>query len=161
MSETSGKVEAAPSGVVTFLFTDIEGSTALWEQHPEAMRSTLTWHDGLLRLAVESSAGRVIKNTGDGLYAVFEAPVHAVQACLAVQRALLVANASRSEVPEIAGDSIPIPVRVRMGLHTGEAEHRDGDYFGASLNRAARIMSAAHGGQVLLSAQTAELVAGQ
>jgi predicted ATPase/class 3 adenylate cyclase len=139
-----------PTGTVTFLFSDIEGSTTLWEQAPEAMRSLLAWHDGVLRSAIESSHGQVIKTTGDGLYAVFGTARDAVAACLEAQRSL--------QTP--AAGTGPMAIKVRMGLHSGAAEPRDGDYFGTSPNRAARIMSVAHGEQVLLSSTTAELVKG-
>ncbi|MDQ6922955.1 MAG: tetratricopeptide repeat protein [Pseudomonadota bacterium] len=150
-----------PTGTVTFLFTDIEGSTTLWEQHPDAMQSALARHDRLLSQAIESSGGCIVKSTGDGVYAVFAAAADALTACLAVQRALQAREDGASN-PEPAASYArpPIALPVRMGLHTGVAELRDGDYFGAVLNRAARIMSAAHGGQVLLSAATAELLRG-
>jgi class 3 adenylate cyclase len=133
-----------PSGTVTFLFTDIEGSTQLWENHPEAMRDALAKHDSILREAIESNDGQVIKMTGDGIHSVFEKAIDAVNATLVAQRNL----------------NIPIcdlQIKVRMGLHSGEAEQRAGDYHGQVLNRAARIMSVGHGGQILLSAVTAEL----
>jgi predicted ATPase/class 3 adenylate cyclase len=133
-----------PSGTVTFLFTDIEGSTQLWEKHPEAMKDALAKHDAILRETIEAHGGQVIKSTGDGVHSVFEKAVDAVQATLMAQRALK--------------DPIcDLQIKVRMGLHTGEAELRLGDYHGQALNRAARIMSAGHGGQVLLSSVTAEL----
>ncbi len=148
-----------PTGTVTFLFTDIEGSTALWEQAPVAMRSLLAWHDRVLRSAIESSGGHVVKTTGDGVYAVFGAAKDALAACLQAQRKLQApatdATSGAAQAPDRS-----IAIKVRMGLHSGAAELRDGDYFGASLNRAARIMSAAYGGQVLLSSTTAELVRG-
>jgi class 3 adenylate cyclase len=162
MIETSPRIDGERSPHVTFLFTDIEGSTALWEQYPDAMRAALERHDGTLRRAIESSGGRVIKNTGDGLYAVFEVAGDAVQACIAAQRELLASVAANSNPASATpGNPAPLALRVRMGLHTGAAEFRDGDYFGGALNRTARIMSAAHGGQVLLSASTAERVAAQ
>ena len=133
-----------PSGTVTFLFTDIEGSTVLWEKHPEAMRDALAQHDSILREAIESSGGQVIKVTGDGIHGVFEKAMDAVHATLAAQRSL-------------RDPLFGLPIRVRMGLHSGEAELRAGDYFGQALNRAARIMSVAHGGQILLSSLAAEL----
>jgi class 3 adenylate cyclase len=148
-----------PTGTVTFLFTDIEGSTPLWEQRPDAMQAALARHDRLLRHAIESFDGRIVKSTGDGVYAVFAAATDALAACLAAQRCLQEPETSASNVtPRGTEDRMPLSLRVRMGLHTGAAELRDGDYFGAVLNRAARIMSAAHGGQVLLSAATAELI---
>src|SRR5215831_10781823 len=147
-----------PTSTVTFLFSDIEASTTLWEQAPEAMRSLLGWHR-VLRSAIESPRGHVVKTTGDGVYAVFGAAKDAVAASLQAQRALQDAVTDATAVVAQASDR-PITIRVRMGMHSGAAELRDGDYFGASLNRAARIMSAAHGEQVLLSSATAELVRG-
>ena len=142
-----------PTGTVTFLFTDIEGSTTLWEQYPAAMQVALARHDALLRHAIESADGRIVKTTGDGVVAVFHAAADALAACLAAQRALQAAETGVSgRKPASPDTQLPVTLRVRMGLHTGVAELRDGDYFGASLNRAARIMSAAHGEQVLLSA---------
>jgi len=148
-----------PTGTVTFLFTDIEGSTPLWEQSPEAMRAALAGHDGSLRRAIESSNGVIVKTTGDGVHAAFALAADALAACLAAQRELRSAETKALDVdPASPPSSVPVALRVRMALHTGVAELRDGDYFGGTLNRAARIMSAAHGGQILLSATTAELV---
>lgn len=148
-----------PTGTVTFLFTDIEGSTTLWEQSPVAMRAVLAHHDALLRNAIESSHGCIVKSMGDGVHAVFAAAADALVACLTAQRGLQAPPAGVSRPETAAPEAQPtIALKVRMGLHTGTAELRNGDYFGGSLNRAARIMSAAHGGQVLLSAATAELV---
>src|SRR5271163_67323 len=130
----------APSGVVTFLFTDVEGSTRRWEADAEGMRVALAAHDSVLRGAIEAHGGWVFKHTGDGVCAAFASPKSAVDAAVAAQRAL--------ELP------------VRMGLATGEAELRGSDYFGAVLNRAARVMAAGHGGQILLADLTAKLVAG-
>ncbi len=109
-----------PTGTVTFLFTDIEGSTTLWEQFPEAMHDALARHDGLLRHAIESSSGCIVKGTGDGLYAVFAAAVDALAACLAAQRALQ-ASKDGALNPELAASDArsPITLPVRMGLHTG------------------------------------------
>ncbi len=137
-----------PCGAVTFLFSDIEGSTRLWELHPAAMRQALRRHDALLRQAVEANHGWVVKTTGDGLHAVFASPAQALAAALAAQLAL-----QAEAWPELA----PQALRARMGLHTGEAEGRAGDYYGPAVNRAARLMSAGHGGQVLVSALTAGL----
>ncbi len=145
----SNPAQTLPTGTVTFLFTDIEGSTQLWEGHPEAMKAALAKHDSIVKEAVQANGGHVIKTTGDGIHAVFESAGHGVAAALAAQYEL-----SKSAWEEIK----PRAVRVRMGLHTGEAELRDGDYYGSTLNRAARIMAAGHGGQVLLSSVTAELV---
>jgi predicted ATPase/class 3 adenylate cyclase len=137
-----------PSGTVTFLFTDVEGSTRLWEQDPEAMRTALARHDQLLRAAIEAQGGHVVKSTGDGVHAVFAVAGDAVQAAMEVQLALHAESWAMAE-----------PLRVRMGLHSGTAELRDGDYFGSVLNRAARLMAVAHGGQVVVSGTTADLVA--
>ena len=150
-----------PTGTVTFLFTDIEGSTALWEQRAADMRAALERHDAVLRQAIELSAGRIIKTTGDGAVAVFQAAKDALGACVSAQRAL---QQRPAPAPEKSAEAAPEPrrlvLKVRMGLHTGVAELRDGDYFGTPLNRAARIMSVAHGEQILLSAASAELVRG-
>jgi len=150
-----------PTGTVTFLFTDIEGSTAAWERHPEAMKVALARHDALLRHAIERNYGCIVKSMGDGVLAVFATSANALMACLAAQRALQAVEANASGPNSAISDTgLPTSLKVRMGLHTDVAELRDGDYFGASLNRAARIMSAAHGEQILLSAATAELVRG-
>jgi predicted ATPase/class 3 adenylate cyclase len=135
------------SQTLTFLFTDIEGSTRLWEQHRQPMKEALERHDAILRDAVESSNGHVVKTTGDGLMAVFASAVDGLSACLKAQHDL---------AREPWGQTGPL--RVRMALHVGEAAVRNGDYFGPTLNRAARIMSAGHGGQVLLSAAAAAVV---
>ena len=144
-----GRVSELPSGTVTFLFTDLEGSTRLWEQHPEAMRPALARHDAIVRDAIEGHAGFVVKTTGDGFHAAFGTAHDAVDAAVAAQLAL------GGEPWDATG-----PLRVRMGLHTCEAELRDGDYYGSAVNRAARLMSVAHGGQVVVSAATSELVRG-
>ena len=139
-----------PSAVATFLFTDIEGSTRLWEQEPERMRPALARHDALARAAVDAHRGAVVKSTGDGIHAVFADPADAVGATLQFQQALADAGAT-------AG----VALRVRCGLHLGAVERRDDDYFGTPVNRAARIMAAAHGGQVLVSKAVADRVAGR
>jgi predicted ATPase/class 3 adenylate cyclase len=132
---------------ITLLFTDIEGSTRLWERFPEAMKGSLRRHDAILREAIESAGGAVVKTTGDGMMAVFERASDAAAAALETQRGL----AAEAWVETGA-------LLVRMGLHAGEAEVRGGDYFGPTVNRTARIMAAGHGGQVLLSASAAALV---
>src|SRR5438034_4264246 len=129
---------------MTFLFTDIEGSTLLWEQHATPMQTALARHDEILREAIESSEGEVLKHTGDGTLAVFGAAEGAVAAAIGVQRAL---------ATEQWGETGPLPVRI--GLHTGSAEQRGGDYFGPTLNRAAQLTGVAHGGQILCSRATA------
>ena len=117
-----------PSATATFLFTDLEGSTRLWEEHPEAMKVALSRHDVILRDVVGTHGGRVVKTTGDGLHAVFATAPEATAAAVDAQRRLM------AEVW-----TMPEPLRVRMGLHTGNAEMRDGDYFGSAVNRAARV----------------------
>ena len=142
-------MSAPPTGTVTFLFTDIEGSTRLWERDSSAMRSALARHDEVLRSAIESSGGHVFKTMGDAFCAAFPTAPDALEVALFAQRALLVDQEEWGE----AG-----PLLVRMALHTGAAEERDGDYFGPPLNRVARLLSAAHGGQTLLSLPAQELV---
>jgi predicted ATPase len=129
-----------PSGTVTFLFTDIEGSTARWEADPEIMRAELGAHDQVLRSAITARGGFVFKHTGDGFCAAFSSPRSAVDAAIDAQRAL----------------ALP----VRMGITTGEVEQRGDDYFGPALNRAARVMACGHGGQIVVAAATAGLVSG-
>src|SRR5262245_22338908 len=139
-----------PSGTVTFLFTDIEGSTRLWEAHPEAMREALLQHDDLLRACIESHGGYVFKTVGDAFCAVFANPRGAVETVLASQQWLPALSLTTPDGQQ--------PLKVRMALHTGVVEERDGDYFGQPLNRVARLLAIGHGGQVLLSAATQELV---
>ncbi len=146
----AGHLGARPAAqTLTFLFTDIEGSTGLWEQFPDAMPASLAQHDRILRNAVEHAGGRVIKTTGDGIMAVFGGAGDGLVASLHAQLGL------QRESWSVTG-----PLRVRMGLHVGEAEvEGDGeDYHGPAVNRAARIMASGHGGQALLSAATAALV---
>ena len=139
-----------PTGTVAILFTDIEGSTKLWERHPEAMQTALARHDEILRVAIEQHGGYVFKTVGDAFCSVFPTAPDALKAALESQRRLLSSEWDETE-----------PLRVRMALHTGAAEERDGDYFGPPLNRVARLLSAAHGGQVLLSLPAQELQAGR
>jgi predicted ATPase/class 3 adenylate cyclase len=136
-----------PTGTVTFLFTDIEGSTKLWERYPEAMQAAIARHDEILREVMDSGGGFVFKTVGDAFCVAFSSANHALEASLAAQRALL------SEEWEQTG-----PLRVRIALHTGSADERGGDYFGPPVNRVARLLSAGHGSQVLLSTATQELV---
>ncbi len=126
-----------PSGTVTFLFTDIEGSTKRWEADPDSMHVELAAHDEALRSAVESQGGWLFKHTGDGVCAAFGSARAAVEAAVVAQRGL--------------------GLLVRMGIASGEAELRGDDYFGLTLNTAARVMAAGHGGQILLAASTAVL----
>ncbi|HEY7105970.1 MAG TPA: adenylate/guanylate cyclase domain-containing protein [Acidimicrobiia bacterium] len=135
-----------PAGTVTFLFTDLENSTRLWDELPHAMSPALARHDEIVRDAIESNRGYVVKTTGDGFHAVFGNAKDAVNAASDAQTAL-----------EREAWSATGPLRARMGLHTCEVELRDGDYYGSAVNRAARLMSVAHGGQIVISAATAEL----
>jgi predicted ATPase/class 3 adenylate cyclase len=137
----------APSAVTTFLFTDIEGSSRLWEQEPERMRPALARHDALVRAAVQHNRGEVVKMSGDGVHAAFSDPFDALCASLELQRALADFESTNG-----------IAIRVRCGMHAGVNERRDNDFFGNAVNRAARIMSAAHGGQVLVSQAVAALI---
>jgi predicted ATPase/class 3 adenylate cyclase len=139
-------VAELPSGTVTFLFTDLESSTRLWEQFPDAMKEALARHDEILRDAIAAHDGYVVKMTGDGVHAAFGTAQSAIGAAVDAQRAL---TAEEWPVVEV--------LRIRMGLHTGAAESRDGDYFGTAVNKAARLMSAAHGGQILASLATEEV----
>src|ERR687886_260799 len=138
-----------PTGTVTFLFTDIEGSTALWEQHPEAARVALARHDALVEQIVGEHDGHVVRPRGEGdrRFAVFARATDAVAAAAALQQAFYT-----EPWPT------PTPLRVRMALHAGEADLRDGDYYGTAVNRCARLRAVAHGGQTLVSLATEELV---
>ena len=138
---------ALPTGTVTFLFTDIEGSTRLWEEHTEGMRAALGRHDDLLRATITQHRGHIFKTVGDAFHAAFPTAADALATALEAQRAL-------------AAEPWAVPggLRVRMALHTGVAEQRNGDYFGPTLNRAARLLAAGHGGQILVFGTTYELV---
>lgn len=135
-----------PRGTVTFLFTDIEGSTKLWEAQRETMGAALSRHDALLRHRIAAHRGQVFKMAGDAFYTVFATATDAVAAALAAQQALHLES-----WPENT------PIRVRMAVHTGAAELRDGDYFGTPLNHVARLLAVGHGGQTLLSEITRNL----
>lgn len=138
-----------PTGTITFLFTDVEGSTKLWEQYPDTMRPVLTRHDALVEDWVERYDGTVVRPRGEGdsRFAVFVRATDAVVAACAIQQALFSEPWPTS-----------ISLRVRVALHTGEADLRDGDYYGSAVNRCARLRSIGHGGQTLLSQVTYELV---
>jgi predicted ATPase/class 3 adenylate cyclase len=135
-----------PSGTVTFLFTDIVGSTRLWEADPAAMSTALERHDLLLRSAIAEHGGRIFSTSGDGLAAAFARAGDALRAAVDAQ-----AHIESEQWPHSA------VIRVRMALHTGEVVERDGDYFGTAVNQAARIMALGHGGQILCSGATAGL----
>jgi len=137
-----------PSGIVTFLFTDLEGSTRLWEEHPEAMQVALARHDAIVEGAIATCGGVVFSNMGDGMAAAFASPANVVRAAVQAQLGL-------------AAEAWPLavgPLRARMGIHTGEGVLVDGHYLNQPLNRCARLMAIGHGGQVLLSGATAALV---
>src|SRR5918993_1737821 len=136
-----------PTGTVTFLFRDIEGSTRLWERDTSAMRFALSRHDGIVRSAIEGRDGHVFKTVGDAFCCAFSSAPEALGAAISAQRALHDEEWGEGGV-----------IRVRMALHTGAVEEQGGDYFGPALNRVARLLSAGHGGQTLLSLASQELV---
>src|SRR5947209_4891710 len=129
-----------PTGAITFLFTDIQGSTQLWERQPALMQAAVRRHDELLRGCIEARQGYVFKTVGDAFCAAFVDPADGLAAAIAAQQALAAEPWHQDCI-----------IRVRMALHTGEAEDREGDYFGPSVNRVARLLSAGHGGQTLAS----------
>ncbi len=135
-----------PAGTVTFLFTDIEGSTRLWESATESMRRALESHDVILRSAIDENDGYVFATGGDGFAIAFHRVGDAFATALATQT-------------KLAAESWPegAVIRVRMALHTGEASERGGDYFGPAVNLTARLMATAHGGQIVCSRSTAGL----
>lgn len=132
--------ESQNFGIHTFLFTDIADSSRLWQEFPKEMSQALTAHDDIMHRLIPQYKGQIVKSTGDGVHATFERVTYAAQAVVAVQEQL------RDYPWQETG-----PLWVRMGLHTGDAESRDGDYYGTSVNKAARVMSLAAGGQILLS----------
>ncbi|MFN8485397.1 MAG: adenylate/guanylate cyclase domain-containing protein [Anaerolineae bacterium] len=142
-----------PTGTVTFLFTDIEGSTQLWERQAAAMRVALSQHDELLRGAIIAHGGYVFKTVGDAFCAAFATPAAALDAALDAQRGLRASDAADGAAAEGG-----VRIRVRMALHTGAAQERDGDYFGPAVNRVARLMAAGYGDQILVSLPTSELL---
>ena len=144
-------MQAPPSGTVTFLFTDIQGSTRLWEQNPNAMQSALARHEQILHQAITDHNGCLFKTVGDAFCAAF---------CAAFSNANQALEAALAAQIDLSAEpwKLPTPLRVRMALHTGSAEERGGDYFGQSLNRVARLMAAGHGGQTLFSEVTQGLV---
>src|SRR5579872_6464214 len=152
MQQTSSgdAARALPSGTVTFLFSDIEGSTERWDQHREAMQEALKRHDATLHSVIEVHGGSVFKTVGDAFCAVFRTAPEAITAALAAQRGL--ASEDWSAVDGL---------RVRMAIHTGDTYQREGDYFGPAVNRVARLLAIGHGGQVLVSGVATELAQGQ
>ena len=148
--EGAGRVASdvrPPTGTITFLFTDIEGSTRFWEYYPEAMQRTLVRHDRLLREVIARHGGYIFTTAGDAFSVAFQSPQAALDAAIDAQRSIA------AETPDEMGR-----LHVRMALHTGAADERDGDYFGPTLNRCARLLAAGHGGQVLVSLTTGELI---
>jgi predicted ATPase/class 3 adenylate cyclase len=135
------------TGISAFLFTDIEGSTSLWQASATAMSSAVAHHDAVTKRVIGSHGGALVKTTGDGAFAVFANPLAALLAAMDLQRAMQ---------PQPSGTDLAL--RVRCGVHVGGAESREGDYFGSDVNRTARIMSVAYGGQVLVSRAVFELV---
>lgn len=150
MLQSGRMIDRPPRGTVTFLFTDIEGSTTRWEHEPELMSPALARHDHLLRRIFEQHNGYVFKMMGDAFHAAFSTANDALQAAVEAQLALFTEDWAEGKA-----------IKVRMALYTGAAEQRDGDYFGQPLNRVARIMAAGHGGQILLSQATYDLVKSQ
>ena len=142
--------QALPSGVLAFLITDIEGSTQRWEAWPEAMRVAMARHDHLVREALLRASGHVFRTAGDAFYAAFVSPSDAIAAALAAQQAL-----GGEDFSGVGG------IKVRMAIHAGPAESRDNDYFGQGMNRCARLLGIAYGGQVLISAAAADMARGE
>ena len=136
-----------PSGTVTFLFTDVEASTRKWEQHQAAMKGAMARHDAILRTAIDSEDGSVFTTAGDAFCAAFSSAQNALAAAMSIQTTL-----NAEDWGAVA------PFLVRVALHTGNADERDGDYFGPTLNRCARLLAIGHGGQTLVSATTAPLL---
>ena len=137
-----------PTGTLTFLYTDIESSTVRWEQHPDAMKAAVERHDAILQSVIEAAGGIVFRRMGDAFCACFVLASQALEAVLAAQRALHLER----------WDPLIAPIKVRMALHTGPGEVRDGDYIGPHLNRIARLLAVEYGGQVLLTGATYPLV---
>jgi len=135
-----------PTGTVTFLFTDIEGSTQRWETHREAMKVAVRRHDELMHAAVAAHEGYVFKTIGDAFCAAFRSAPDAIIAALDAQRAI-----NQEDFSAVDG------LKVRMAVHTGLADERGGDYFGPTVNRVARLLAIGHGGHILLSGVTRDL----
>ena len=142
-----GTEVVAPSGTVTFLFTDLEGSTRLWQHDEDAMEVAVARHFEILDEAITRFDGRVLKTMGDGVFAVFSSALAALRAATTAQRTLVAERWHGG-----------VTLSARMGLHSGEARPRDGDYFGLALSRASRLMGVAHGGQIVMSLATEQLV---
>jgi predicted ATPase/class 3 adenylate cyclase len=143
-------VPGVPTGTVTFLFSDIEGSTTRWESHRAEMQRALRRHDDLMRAAMVEHRGHIFKTVGDAFCVAFPDVPSAIEAALGAQRAI----AAAGDWTEVDG------LDVRMALHTGLADERNGDYFGPVVNRVARLLAIGHGGQVLVSGVTTDLAQG-
>src|ERR1051326_792932 len=155
MAEVRGArpaLETGPSGTFTFLMSDVENSTAAWDRHPSEMQAAMRIHDAVFSRCVEAHEGRLIElgREGDSVMCVFNRPSQAIESALAIQTEL-----ARADWPPGA------ELRVRVGVHTGEAEQRQGHYFGPALYRCARLMVIANGGQTLVSGPTHDLVVDQ
>jgi predicted ATPase/class 3 adenylate cyclase len=150
MTDVLKEHRALPTGTVTFLFTDIEGSTERWERHREAMRSAVRKHEEVMREAMAAHGGHVFKTVGDAFCAAFYTVADAIAAALEAQRTL-----AKQDWAAVDG------LKVRMAIHTGHTDERDGDYFGPAVNRVARLLAIGHGGQVLVSGASADLAQGE
>jgi predicted ATPase/class 3 adenylate cyclase len=149
VSEPAVERRPLPSGTVTFLFTDIEGSTERWEQHREAMRDAVRQHEEIVQAAIAAHDGYVFKTIGDAFCATFRTAPDAIAAALEAQRALV-----NADFGNVGG------LKVRMAVHTGLSYERSGDYFGPTVNRVSRLLSIGHGGQVLVSGTSTDLAQG-
>src|SRR5579864_4830447 len=150
VSEAIAERKPLPTGTVTFLFSDIEGSTERWERHREAMREAVARHDELMHRVVAGHGGHVFKTVGDAFCVAFRTVPDALNAAIAAQRAL------RAEDFSAVGD-----MKIRMAVHTGLADERSGDYFGPTVNRVARLLSVGYGGQILVSGAASDLAQGE
>jgi class 3 adenylate cyclase len=154
-------VPELPTGTITLLVTDIEGSTGLWERYPQTMPAAMDRHDTILREAIASGGGAVFRTVGDAFFAAFPTAAGALQTALDVQRGLFAEPWGAffaAPAPQPRAPAAQPRIAVRMALHTSQVELRDGEYFGPPLNRVARLLSAGHGGQTLLCHNTAALV---
>lgn len=150
MTDVLKHSKALPTGTVTFLFTDIEGSTERWERHRDAMRAAVREHEEVMRQAMAAHKGHVFKTIGDAFCAAFYNVADAIAAALDAQRLL-----AKQDWSAVGG------LKVRMAIHTGHTDERDGDYFGPAVNRVARLLAIGHGGQVLVSGASADLAQGE
>src|SRR5262245_33533078 len=146
-ADRDSPILSLPSGTVTFLFSDIEASTRLWSGNPQTMGPAIARHEAILRAVITASGGVVFKTVGDAIYTAFASALDAVQAAVEGQQAIAAEPWDTSTPPQ-----------VRMALHSGLGEERGGDYFGLPLSRTTRLLAAGHGGQILLSQTTQELV---